>query len=432
MSQTSQQHPPATRHRMPIRTIAAASIGNAVEWFDWTIYATFAVFFATQMFPGDATGALLSTFLIYAVAFFFRPLGGILIGRFADLRGRKSGMLLTITLMAVGSLLIAVLPTFETVGWLAPALLFLARIAQALSLGGEVSNAASYLAEIAPPERRGRYSAFFYISTGSMVLLASLLGAFMTTTLSEQALAAWGWRIPFVVGALLGFIGLWLRRSLRESAHYESHKDAARAVRHPLLTTLRQYPRSVLIIVALTMIGTLAYYTNFSALTPYVINFFDADKAQVFWALSIATALFVALQYPIGALSDRIGRKPPLLVMTGGYALLTVPLSLLVETPGFWSMLFVFGVLLTLYAGHAALNPAFMSELFPTKVRAVGIGSWYNLTVATFGGTAGLVMTWLGGEGLGQLFFWYVAIAGALAFLVVAFVMPETRGVPLD
>jgi len=432
MSQTSQQHPPATRHRMPIRTIAAASIGNAVEWFDWTIYATFAVFFATQMFPGDATGALLSTFLIYAVAFFFRPLGGILIGRFADLRGRKSGMLLTITLMAVGSLLIAVLPTFETVGWLAPALLFLARIAQALSLGGEVSNAASYLAEIAPPERRGRYSAFFYISTGSMVLLASLLGAFMTTTLSEQALADWGWRIPFLVGALLGFIGLWLRRSLRESAHYESHKDAARAVRHPLLTTLRQYPRSVLIIVALTMIGTLAYYTNFSALTPYVINFFDADKAQVFWALSIATALFVALQYPIGALSDRIGRKPPLLVMTGGYALLTVPLSLLVEAPGFWSMLFVFGVLLTLYAGHAALNPAFMSELFPTKVRAVGIGSWYNLTVATFGGTAGLVMTWLGGEGLGQLFFWYVAIAGALAFLVVAFVMPETRGVPLD
>lgn len=419
-------------HRMPVRQILAASVGNAVEWFDWTIYATFTVIFAAQIFPGDGAGPILSSFLVYAVSFFFRPLGGILIGRFADLRGRKAGMLLTITLMAAGSLLIALIPSFAAVGWLAPALLFVARISQALGLGGEVSNAASYLAEVAPPERRGRYSAFFYISTGSMVLLASLLGAWMTTALAEDDLATWGWRLPFVVGALLGLIGLWLRRDMKESSHFEANREAAKKISHPLLTTVRTYPKSVIIIVALTMIGTLAYYTNFSALTPYVISFHGADKSQVFWALSIATAIFVALQYPIGALSDRIGRRPLLMIMTAGYALLAVPMSLLVSTPSFLNMLFVFTVLLALYACHSALNPAFMSELFPTRVRAVGIGSWYNLTVATFGGTAGLVMTWLGGMDAGNVFFWYVTAAAVVALLVVVFLMPETKGKALD
>ncbi|MFJ3957916.1 MFS transporter [Arthrobacter sp. NPDC090010] len=419
------------RHRMPVKTIIAASVGNAVEWFDWTVYATFAVFFAGQIFPGTASGALLATFLTYALAFFFRPLGGILIGRFADTRGRKAGMLLTITLMAGGSLLIAVLPTFQAAGWFAPALLFIARVAQGISLGGEVSNASSYLGEIAPPERRGRYSAFFYMSTGFTVLLASLLGALMTTVLSAEALASWGWRVPFLIGALLGLVGLWLRRDMTESEKFEEARTLAQSIKRPLRATLSKHPRSVLILVALTMVGTLSYYTNFSALAPYAITFRGAGKAEVFWALSLATAVFVALQYPIGALSDRIGRKPILITMTAGTALCTVPLSHLVG-PGFGNMFVVYLVGLGLYAMHAALNPAFASELFPTHLRATGIGSWYNLTVASFGGTATLVVTWLGGLGLGQLFFWYVAVAAALACLVVVFVMPETKGKVLD
>ena len=206
------------RHRLPVRTLVAASVGNAIEWYDWTIYATFSIFFATQIFPpGDPTLALLSTLATYALAFFFRPLGGFLLGRFADVRGRRTAMLLTIVLMAGGSLAIGLLPTFAMVGWLAPILLLLARIAQGMSLGGEVSNASAYLAEIAPPERRGRYSAFFYISTGTAVLVASLLGALLTGVLSEDQLASWGWRVPFIIGGVLGIIGLWLRRAMPET-----------------------------------------------------------------------------------------------------------------------------------------------------------------------------------------------------------------------
>src|SRR3954468_2763600 len=190
-------------HRLPIKTLVSASIGNAVEWFDWTVYATFVVFFAGQFFPAENEAlALIGATSAYALAFFFRPLGGLLLGRFADLRGRKAGMLLTILLMAGGSMVIAILPTYEQVGWLAPALLLLARIAQGMSLGGEVSNASAYLGEIAPPAHRGRYSSFFYISTGSALLLASLIGFTLARTMDKAQLGSFGWRIPFLVGGL--------------------------------------------------------------------------------------------------------------------------------------------------------------------------------------------------------------------------------------
>ena len=203
------------RHRLPVRKLFAASAGNALEWFDWTIYATFSIYFAGAFFPaGNDTLALINTFATYALAFFFRPLGGVLLGRFADTRGRKPAMILTILLMAGGSVAIGLLPTFSQVGWLAPILLLLARVAQGLSLGGEVSNASAYLGEIAPRERRGRYSAFFYISTGTAVLIATVLGFVLARTLDKAQLASWGWRLPFLLGGVFGLVGLWLRRSL--------------------------------------------------------------------------------------------------------------------------------------------------------------------------------------------------------------------------
>ncbi|TNC24394.1 MFS transporter [Amycolatopsis alkalitolerans] len=415
------------RHRLPVRTLFAASIGNALEWFDWTIYATFSIYFATAFFPsGNDTLAQINTFATYALAFFFRPLGGFLLGRFADVRGRKPAMILTISLMAGGSVVIGILPSFSLVGWLAPILLLLARIAQGLSLGGEVSNASAYLGEIAPPKWRGRYSSFFYISTGSAVLLASVLGFVLARTMDKAALNAYGWRIPFLLGGVLGVIGLWLRRSLSETEQFHQNKTSAQQVRRPLLSTLRHHPKAVGQLVGITMLSTLCYYTFFSALTPFAVKTRHVSDVDVFLALSVGTALFVALQYPFGMLSDRVGRKPQLYGWSAAMAILIVPLSTLVK-PGLGGLLVVFCVGLGLYAALSSLAPAIMSELFPTSLRGLGIGAWYNLTVAVFGGTAPLVISALAAANASIAFFWYVAVAAVITF-VVLLTLPETRG----
>ncbi|MFC4565754.1 MFS transporter [Nocardiopsis mangrovi] len=422
--------PPSPAHRLPVRKLVAASIGNAIEWYDWTIYATFSIYFATQFFPDDNENlARINTFAAFALAFFFRPLGGILIGRLADVKGRRPAMIFTILLMAGGSLILAVLPTYEQVGWIAPLLLLLARIAQGLSIGGEVSNASAYLGEIAPSDRRGRYSSFFYISTGSAVLIASLLGFFLARFMDPDALAAWGWRIPFAVGALLGLVGLWMRRALAETEAFEETEGKARRISHPLWTTLRAHPRAVGQLVGFSMLSTLCYYTFFSALGPFAVNSRGADDVDVFLALSIGTALFVALQYPMGAAADRFGRKPQLLAWSGAMALLTVPLSWLVG-PNLWGLLIVFCVGLALYTAMTSIAPAIMSELFPTELRGLGIGAWYNLTVALFGGTAPLVISTLAAYGWSSAFFVYVAVASVVTFAVVL-TLPETRATEL-
>jgi MHS family alpha-ketoglutarate permease-like MFS transporter len=298
-----------------------------------------------------------------------------------------------------------------------------------MSLGGEVSNASAYLAEIAPPERRGRYSAFFYISTGAAVLVASLLGALLTAVLSQEALAAYGWRIPFLLGGVLGIVGLWLRRAMPETEQFEQNKAKAQELRHPLLTTLREHPKAVGQLIGFTLLSTLCYYTFFSALTPFATTTRGVDKNDVFVALSIGTALFVALQYPMGVLSDRYGRKPQLLVWSAATALLIVPLSALIR-PGLGNLIVVFCVGLGLYTMMTSIAPAIMSELFPSELRGLGIGAWYNLTVATFGGTAPLVIQALGEAGYGEAFFWYVAAGAAVAFLVIL-TLPETKNTVL-
>jgi MFS transporter, MHS family, alpha-ketoglutarate permease len=421
-----------TDHKLPVRTLVAASIGNAVEWYDWTVFATFSIYFATQIFSdANESAAFIGTFATYAVAFFFRPLGGVLLGRYADLRGRKQAMLMTIALMAGGSFVISILPTYDQVGWLAPILLLLARVAQGMSLGGEVSNASAYLAEIAPPTRRGRYSSFFYTSTGTAVLVASLLGALLASNLSDDQLSSWGWRVPFFVGGLLGLVGVWLRRDMAETDQFEENKAKAEAIRNPLMVTLREHPRAVAQLIGFTLLNTLCYYTFFSALTPFAVKQQKLDDGMVFWALATGTALFVLLQYPFGWTADRFGRKPQMFVWAGLIAFGIVPLSrLVVPGAGFGSLLLVFCSGLGVYALFASIAPAVMSELFPTELRGLGIGAWYNLTVAVFGGTAPLVIQWLGDAGHSSWFFWYVAVGAVVAF-VATLTLPETKGTVL-
>jgi MHS family alpha-ketoglutarate permease-like MFS transporter len=421
----------STRHVMPKKQLLAVSIGNAVEWYDWTVYATFSIYFATQIFSGDNPAvALLSTLATYSVAFFFRPLGGLLIGRFSDLRGRRQAMILTIAMMSGGSFAIAALPTFAVAGWIAPILLLLARILQGMSMGGEVSNASAYLAEIAPNDRRGRYSSFYYISTGTAILLASLLGAYLTFVLDDDQLSSWGWRVPFVIGGLLGVVGLWMRRGMAEADNQERNAVKAKAVRNPLWVTMKHHPRSVLQVVGFVLLATLAYYTFFSAMTPYAVKQRGADANDVFVALSIATAMFVALQYPMGALADRIGRKPQLLTYAALFAVLIIPLSKLIG-PSFVKLLIVFCVGLLLFAMCSSIIPAVLAEAFPAELRGVGIGAWYNLTVALFGGTAPLLVNALSEKGHADWFFYYLAAAAVISFLTMVW-MPEKRGPDLD
>lgn len=414
-----------------IRAVVAASIGNAVEWFDWTIYATFAIFFAPSFFPAsDETAALLSVFGIFAVGFFMRPLGGWVLGVFADRYGRRTALAVTIVMMSLGSLLVAVLPTYEAIGIAAPVLLTLARLVQGLSAGGEFGSASTFLAESAPPERRAFVCSFFYLGIAGGLLLASGIGTVLAAVLSDDQMHSWGWRVPFLVGALGALVGLLLRRRVPETAAFTKVREDARRVRRPLVTMVTRHPVSVLRVVGFTLLGTLAFYLFVSVFPGYVVQSTGADKSTAFLANTIGLAVFLVAQPVFGRLADRIGRRPQLLAFSVGTGVFVVPLAHVVND-AFPVILAVQVVGLLLIAPYTAVAPALYAEQFPTEVRTVGIGAPYNVTVALFGGTAPYLLTWLSARGLGDLFFWYLVVAAAVS--TVAFLtMRETRAVSLD
>lgn len=409
-----------------VRTIVAGSVGNAVEWFDWTIYASFAIFFSSQFFPdGNETTALLASFGIFAVGFFMRPIGGWLLGIFSDRYGRKAALGLTILMMAGGSLIIAVTPTYAAIGLAAPLLLTLARLLQGLSLGGEYASATTFLTEMAPPHRRGFYSSFVFFSAAVGILAASAVGWVLTTWLSWAEMAEWGWRIPFLLGALGGVAGLWIRRSIPETEAFSESKKAG-VEKQPLRTLLREYPVEVLRIIGFSILTTFAFYIFVAYVPTYAIRHVQADPKVAFAANTVALIVFMVVQPLFGALSDRIGRKPQLIVFAAGYLFFFYPLMSTLG-PSFGSILTVELFGLVLYAMYTSIGPAIMSEQFPTSVRAVGIGAPYNLMVALLGGTTPYLLTWLQSNGLERWFFYYV-LAGAVITLITFIRMPETVG----
>jgi MHS family alpha-ketoglutarate permease-like MFS transporter len=413
----------------PIRTVLAGSVGNAVEWFDWTIYASFAIFFSRQFFPeGNETAALLATFGIFAVGFFMRPVGGWLLGIFSDRYGRKAALALTILMMAGGSLIIGITPTYATIGLAAPLLLTAARLMQGLSLGGEYASATTYLTEMAPDNRRGFYSSFLFFSAAAGILAASSIGWLLTASLSEADMAAWGWRIPFLVGALGGIVGMWIRRSVPETEAFSESKKSG-VEKQPLRTLVREHPREVLRIVGFSVLTTFAFYLFVAYVPTYAIRHVHADPQTAFAANTVALIVFMLVQPLFGALSDRIGRKPQLIVFAAGYLVFFYPLMTTMG-PSFGSILLVELFGLVLYAMYTAIGPAIMSEQFPTSVRAVGIGAPYNLVVAVLGGTTPYLLTWLQANGMEKWFFYYV-LAGAVITLITFIRMPETAGQPL-
>lgn len=401
-----------------IRAIFAGSSGNLVEWYDFYVYAAFSLYFAKSFFPeGDQTAQLMNTAAIFAFGFLMRPIGAWLFGSIADRHGRRLSLMISVLLMCFGSALIAVTPTYASIGIAAPALLLFARMLQGLSLGGEYGASATYLSEMAHPESRGFYSSFQYVTLiagqlSAMLVLILLQKVFLTA----EEIEAWGWRIPFAIGAVLAVVAYLMRSHMIET---EAFKNAKRF--DGSISALLQHPREVAIVVGLTLGGTVAFYTFTTYMQKFLVNTsgFSRDTATLISAAALV--VYMVLQPAVGALSDRIGRRPILIAFGVLGTLVTVPLLTVlqgVRDPVLAFLLVLLGLIIV--SGYTAINAIVKAELFPTHVRALGVGLPYAVTVATFGGTAEYIALWLKSTGHESYFYWYVTGCIAVSLAVYA------------
>jgi MHS family alpha-ketoglutarate permease-like MFS transporter len=408
-----------------LRNIVGGSAGNLVEWFDWYAYAAFTLYFAPVFFPSeDPTAQLLSAAAVFAVGFLMRPIGAWIMGVYADRKGRKAGLTLSVTLMCTGSLIIGVTPGYATIGLAAPALLLFARLLQGLSVGGEYGSSATYLSEMAEPHRRGFWSSFQYVTLISGQLIALLLLIVLQNTLSETALASWGWRIPFFVGAGLAVVVFWLRRRLDETHKATEAKDAPKSSAVQLIL---KHPKEALMVLGLTAGGTLAFYTYTTYLQKFLVNTSGFSKNTATEISAAALFVFMLLQPAVGALSDRVGRRPVMIAFGVLGVLCTVPIMRTlstVESPFVAFLLALAG--LVIVSGYTAINAVVKAELFPAHIRALGVALPYAIANAVFGGTAEYVALWLKGAGVESVFFWYVT--GMIGLSLLTFIrMRDTK-----
>nr|WP_145485640.1 MULTISPECIES: MFS transporter [Streptomyces] len=408
------------------KKIWVGSAGNMVEWFDWFVYASFATYFAGAFFPsGNPTAQLMNTAGIFAVGFFMRPVGGWLLGRVGDRRGRKAALTLTVTLMSASAVLIAVAPTYAVAGYGGALVLLVARLLQGLSVGGEYAASATYLTEATDPKRRGLASSFQYVSMTIGQIVGLGLQIILQRTMSDSALHSYGWRIPFVVGALGAAVVFSLRRTMPESEVYD--EDASAAEERGTLRALWRHRREAFLVIALTMGGTVAYYTYTTYLTKYLSNSAGLSKDTATLVSFTALIVFAGLQPFAGALSDRIGRRPLLITFAVGSTVLTVPImTLLKHAGGYWSALGLSLLALVIVTGYTSINACVKAELFPTGVRSLGVALPYALANALFGGTAEYIALWFKKAGIESGFFWYVAGCAAVS-LIVYVTMRETK-----
>ena len=407
-----------------IRAILVGSSGNFVEWYDFYVYAAFSLYFAKAFFPdGDQTAQLLSTAAIFAVGFLMRPLGAWLFGRMADKSGRRIALTASVLLMCFGSALIAVTPTHATIGVAAPAILLIARMIQGLSLGGEYGTSATYLSEMATAEHRGFYSSFQYVTLIGGQLLAMLtLIVLQRFVLTTAELEAWGWRIPFGIGAVLAVVAYLMRRDMHET---EAFARASR--RDGSLRTLLAHPREIAIVAGLTLGGTVAFYTFTTYMQKFLVNTSGFSKDTATLIAASALFIYMLLQPLVGALSDRIGRRPVLIAFGVLGTLCTIPLLNAIATTR--DPYLAFALVLTglvIISGYTAINAVVKAELFPTHIRALGVGLPYALTVALFGGTAEYIALWLKQAGLETWFYGYVTACIAVSLAVYA-LMRDTK-----
>ena len=405
-----------------IRSILSACAGNLVEWYDFFVYAYTAIYFASLFFPsGDQTSQLLSTAGVFAGGFFMRPVGGWVFGWIADTRGRKLSMVLSVLIMCTGSLIIALLPTYASVGVAAPVLLVFARLLQGMSVGAEYGTGATYICEVSSFGRRGFYGSFQYLTIVAGQLLALMVILLLQSVMPPAELKAWGWRIPFFVGACGAVVALYLRRSMAESADNRArHTKEAGSIR-----ALLQHKRAVALVLVFTAFGSLNFYLFTSYMQKFLVVSVGMTARVASGIMTTALVLFMLLQPVFGILADRIGIKLHMLIFTGLSAVTVVPLLTALQgvTSPVSAFLLVFSGLLiaTFYTPIAGLLKA---DMFPPTVRALGVGLPYAVANAIFGGTAEYVALYLRSSGVEQYFSYYVAAMAAIAF-VAALLMPD-------
>ncbi len=412
-------HPHYTmeERRKRIFAIMAASSGNLVEWFDFYVYAFCAIYFAPAFFPkSDPTAQLLNTAGVFAAGFLMRPIGGWLFGRIADKRGRKTSMVISVLMMCGGSLLIACLPTYASIGAAAPALLLAARLLQGLSVGGEYGTTATYMSEVALRGERGFFSSFQYVTLIGGQLLAVLVVVMLQQFLDEAELKAWGWRIPFVIGAITAVVAMLLRRTLHETSSQESRNHAAAG---SISSLLRDHRAAFLTVLGYTAGGSLIFYTFTTYMQKYLVNSAHMSIKTASNVMTICLLLYMLMQPLFGWLSDRIGRRSNMLLFGALGTLGVVPIMTALQGT---TSPFEAGVLITvalaIVSFYTSISGIVKAEMFPAEVRALGVGLAYAIANAAFGGSAEYVALYFKQAGHESEFYWYVTVMMAIAFAV--------------
>ncbi len=414
---------PAVRRRV----ISASFIGNFVEWFDYAAYGYLATTISTVFFPDeDRTTALLLTFGVFAISFFVRPLGGFVWGHIGDHVGRRAALSWSILIMSAATFCIALLPTYAMVGMLAPVLLLVVRIVQGFSASGEYAGASAFLVEYAPKGKRGRYASVVPASTATGLLLGSLLAALLTGVLSDPQMHSWGWRLPFLLAAPMGFIGRYIRLRLEDTPVYRSLEQEAEQPTTPIKELFGKHGRALAIALGAALLNAVAFYVLLSYMPTYLSEELHFGTTESFLATTVALVTYIGFIFCTGALSDRFGRKKMLIAASICFIFCTVPAFALLDSSGFAMILLlqiVLGAMLTLNDGTL---PSFLAELFPTRVRYSGFAVSFNLANAIFGGTAPFVATLLIKETGNNLAPAYYLVAAAVVSLIAVLLSRET------